>query len=63
MFGVLFWVLGHWFADVVWFSFLGYSIYKGKRHISGAVKSGIITLCGIVMISLGVFFVCRSILG
>lgn len=61
MLGVLFWVLGHWLADIVWFSFLGYSVHRGKRYVSSKTNSRIITLCGVVMISLGLFFVYQSV--
>lgn len=62
MLGVLFWVFGHWLADISWFSFLGYSVCRGKRYISEETHSHIIMVCGIVMISLGLFFLFSSLL-
>jgi len=62
MLGVLFWVLGHWLADIVWFSFLGYFVHRGKQYVSGEAGGRIVLLCGVVMISLGLFYICRSLL-
>lgn len=60
MLGVLFWVIGHWLADISWFSLLSYSIHKGKRYADKKTRSRIITICGIVMIFLGLFFLSSS---
>jgi len=61
MLGVLFWVVGHWLADILWFGFLGYSVYRGKRYFGEETHRHIIKVCGIVMISLGLFFVLSTI--
>ena len=59
--GVLFWVVGHWLADISWFGFLGYSIYKGEKHLGKGWHNNIITVCGVIMIVLGLFFLFSTI--
>ncbi len=58
--GVLFWVIGHWLADISWFSFLGYSIHKGGKYTGRKTRSRIVILCGVIMIFLGIFFLSSS---
>jgi len=56
MLGVALWVLGHWSADLSWFSFVGYSIFKGKNYVGEKMHGFIVLLCGTILISLGIFF-------
>lgn len=56
MLGVALWVLGHWSADLSWFGFVGYSIFKGKNYVRGGIHNFIVLLCGIILISLGIVF-------
>lgn len=61
MLGVVLWVLGHWSADLSWFGFVGYSVFKGKNHVGKKVHSLIILTCGVVLISLGIIFTTSSL--
>lgn len=61
--GVFFWVIGHWIADILWFGFLGYSVNRGKRYLGERTHQDIIKICGIIMVSLGLFFIVSTILG
>jgi threonine/homoserine/homoserine lactone efflux protein len=62
MLGVLFWVVGHWLADISWFSLLGYSISKGKIHLNESIHNSVVVICGMIMIFLGLFFFSSAIL-
>ena len=58
MLGVALWVLGHWLADLGWFGFAGYSIFKGKNYIGKRTHRHLIMICGIILIVLGTIFMC-----
>ncbi|KYC51024.1 MAG: LysE type translocator [Candidatus Methanofastidiosum methylothiophilum] len=59
--GVFLLFLGHWFADVSWYSFLSFSVSKGKKFISARVYEVILLTCGIFLLSLGVYFLYESL--
>jgi threonine/homoserine/homoserine lactone efflux protein len=60
--GALLWVLGHWAADVAWYGFLGYSFSVGRGRFAGSSKR-IVTVSSLLLVLVGTFFVCMSILG
>ena len=62
MLGVLSWIFGHWTADLAWFGFVGYSIFKGKKVIGRRGHTLLILVCGLVLIALGIFFFTSSVL-
>ncbi len=59
--GVLFWVLGHWSADVTWFGLAGYSVFRGRDFIGRRVHKFLIFICGLVLTFLGGVFVYVSV--
>lgn len=58
--GVFLLFLGHWFADVSWYSFLSFSVSKGKKFIGARVYEVILFTCGVFLLSLGVYFLYGS---
>ena len=54
--GVALLFIGHWLADVSWYSFLSFSVYKGKKFISPKVYEVILLVCGAFLIYLGINF-------
>lgn len=60
--GVAFWVLGHWSADLAWYAFVGYSVSKGRNYMSEKTYQAIMLVCGVVLVSLGGFFLVSSIM-
>lgn len=54
--GVFLLFVGHWFADVSWYSFLSFSVYKGKKFISARVYEVILFTCGVFLLSMGLYF-------
>jgi threonine/homoserine/homoserine lactone efflux protein len=62
MTGALLWVLGHWAADIAWYGFLGYSSYIGRERFAGSSRR-IVTASSLLLVLVGAFFVCLSILG
>lgn len=59
--GVFLLFLGHWFADVSWYSFLSFSVSKGKKFIGARVYEVILFTCGVFLLSLGVYFLYGSL--
>ncbi len=59
--GVFMLFIGHWFADVSWYTFLSVSLSKGKKFISKKVYEVILLACGIFLLYLGITFLYESI--
>jgi threonine/homoserine/homoserine lactone efflux protein len=59
--GVFLLFIGHWFADVSWYSFLSFSVSKGKKFISPKIYEAILLVCGIFLTYLGVNFLYSSL--
>lgn len=62
MVGVLFWVLGHWTADLAWFGFVGYSVFKGKKVVGRRGHAFLVSVCAVILIIIGVLLINSSIL-
>lgn len=54
--GGVFWIIGHFTADVIWFSSISYSVYKGKEIIGGRFYKGLLATCGATLLVLGLYF-------
>ena len=54
--GLLFFFTGHILADMLWYSFVSYSIGKSKRFISIQLYKKIISLCASIIILFGLYF-------
>lgn len=48
---------GHISADIVWYTFIGLIIAKGKQYISNKVYRWFLIVCGIALIGLGIYFI------
>ncbi|MDD3725927.1 MAG: LysE family transporter [Candidatus Ratteibacteria bacterium] len=54
--GLLFFFTGHILADLLWYSFVSYSIGKSKRFISQHIYRTILVVCALAIILFGVYF-------
>lgn len=54
-------VIGHWSADWIWYSFVSGSFSKGSTFISLGMYRNILTACGIFLIIFGVWFIVHTI--
>jgi len=54
--GLLFFFTGHILADMLWYSFVSYSIGKSKKFISIRLYKKIISLCASIIILFGLYF-------
>lgn len=50
-------VIGHWLADLGWYSAVSTSFSRGKKLISARKHEGIMRMCGIFLILFGTWFV------
>jgi len=53
--------IGHWFADLSWYSFLSFSVSKGKKFISPKVYEVILLVCGAFLLYLGINFLYATV--
>ena len=55
--GLLAFIIGHWSADLVWFSLVSLSIHRSRCVLSKSMYRIILGLCGISLIFFGIWFV------
>lgn len=60
--GALLWVAGHWSADLAWYGFLGYSSYRGRRHLGEKMARNISVACSLILILVGGIFLSLALL-
>lgn len=54
--GVVLWLLGHFLADFVWFSFVSISVARGKKMLGARGYRALLMFCAAVLMTLGVYF-------
>ncbi|MCM8762397.1 MAG: LysE family translocator, partial [Candidatus Omnitrophica bacterium] len=54
--GLFLFFTGHILADLIWYSFVSYSIGKSKRIISQNIYRKILSICGLILILFGLYF-------
>jgi threonine/homoserine/homoserine lactone efflux protein len=55
-------MVGHWTADIAWYTFVSTGVSKGKTIFSDTVYQKIMGLCGIFLIIFGVYYLSRLVL-
>jgi threonine/homoserine/homoserine lactone efflux protein len=55
-------MVGHWTADIAWYTFVSTGVSKGKTLFSDTVYQKIMGLCGIFLIVFGVYYLSRLFL-
>jgi threonine/homoserine/homoserine lactone efflux protein len=55
--GVVIFFFGHILADLGWYSIVSFTVARGKRFMTARVYRGLLLLCGVALIGLGVYFV------
>jgi len=59
--GVLFWLAGHFLADLGWFSLVSYSVTKGKWLIGAKGYKVLLIICGCVLLGFGILFLYKFV--
>ncbi|MFW6117399.1 MAG: LysE family transporter [Thermoproteota archaeon] len=57
--GGTFWIIGHFLADIVWYTFISVSLDKGRNIIDTGFYRGLLVACGVTLLILGIRFVAR----
>lgn len=57
--GGAFWILGHFSADLGWFSTVSFSVDKGKEIIGGKFYRVLLLACGLILLVFGAYFIVR----
>jgi len=57
--GVVAWLIGHFLADIGWFSFVSYSVHKGKGFLGVKGHRALLAACGLILFAFGVYFISR----
>lgn len=57
--GVAFWLLGHFLADLGWFSLVSYSITKKKALLGTTGHKALLAVCSLILLIFGVYFFVR----
>ena len=60
--GVVFWLLGHFLADLSWFSLVSFSVARGRKVLGTRGHRILLLLCSCVLLVLGVYFIGGHIL-
>jgi threonine/homoserine/homoserine lactone efflux protein len=55
-------MVGHWTADIAWYTFVSTGVSKGKTLFSDTVYQKIMGLCGIFLVIFGVYYLSRLVL-
>jgi threonine/homoserine/homoserine lactone efflux protein len=59
--GVLFWLAGHFLADLSWFSLVSYSVRNGRWLMGTKGYKALLIACGCVLLGFGVFFIYKFV--
>ncbi|MBA4419090.1 MAG: lysine transporter LysE [Syntrophus sp. (in: bacteria)] len=58
--GIIAFFIGHISSDLVWYSFVSYSVHLGGRYLNQKVLKGVLFSCSLFMILFGFYFIVRS---
>lgn len=57
--GAALWLTGHFLADLGWYSFVSYSVNRGKWFMGSMGYKGLLIACGCVLILFGTYFIIK----
>jgi len=60
--GAIFWSLGHFAADLFFYSLVSNLTWKGKRVVGSQLYRKIIVGCGVVLILFGIYFIVKYVI-
>jgi threonine/homoserine/homoserine lactone efflux protein len=55
--GVVFWLLGHFLADLSWFSLVSFSVARGRKVLGTRGHRVLLIVCSCVLLILGAYFI------
>jgi threonine/homoserine/homoserine lactone efflux protein len=57
--GAVFWLVGHFLADLSWFSLVSYFVARGRRFMGMGWYKGLLIACGCLLLGFGAYFIAR----
>lgn len=57
LFAFISFTIVHWLCDFVWYSFVSITTYKSKKFWTERVRMIVLSICGIIMIFFGIYFI------
>lgn len=57
--GVVFWLIGHFLADLSWFSLVSLSVARGRRVLGTKGHHILLLVCSCVLLILGTYFIAK----
>jgi threonine/homoserine/homoserine lactone efflux protein len=55
-------MIGHWGADTIWYTFVSTSIAKGKSLLSDRAYHGVMAACGVFLVLFGLYYLSGALL-
>ncbi len=59
--GATLWLVGHFSADIIWFSFVSYSVSKGKKFLGTSGHKIVMSICALILLIFGIIFLIQSL--
>ena len=59
--GILAFSIGHWLADLSWFSLISFASSRGSKFMSDKTYNAVMVACGVFLILLGGYFIVSQI--
>jgi threonine/homoserine/homoserine lactone efflux protein len=60
-FGFLIFAIAHWSCDLLWNTFVSFTVFKSRRFWTRKVQRAVFALCSAILASFGVFFIVSAI--
>jgi threonine/homoserine/homoserine lactone efflux protein len=57
--GVVFWLVGHYLADFGWFSFISFSVVRGRKFMGTKGHRSLLMGCGAFLFALGIYLILK----
>ena len=61
IFGLLGFSIGHWLADLSWFSIISFFSSRGSKFMSDKTYKTVMVICGVFLVILGTYFIISQI--
>jgi threonine/homoserine/homoserine lactone efflux protein len=53
-------LIGHWDADVLWYTLVSASLYRGRALLSKVIYGKILALCGCFLMLVGAYYLSKT---
>jgi threonine/homoserine/homoserine lactone efflux protein len=55
--GLLGFIIGHWSADISWFSIISFFSSRGSKLMNDRIYKAVMMICGVFLVLLGIYFI------